>query len=94
MTQHFLVHQAGDSVGVAVTDIEPGTAATGRYQDDDAPTRITVTERVPLGHKIALADIAEGDRVIEYGVPIGRATKATRAGQLVHVHNLKGERWQ
>ncbi|GAB3056555.1 UxaA family hydrolase [Monashia sp. NPDC004114] len=94
MAQHFLVHQSGDSVGVAVTDIEPGTDASGRYQDDDARVQLIVTERVPLGHKIALADIAEGDRIIEYGVPIGRATQATVTGQLVHVHNLKGERWQ
>ena len=35
MSHQFLAHQAGDSVAVAVTDIEPGTHAKGRYQDDD-----------------------------------------------------------
>jgi (2R)-sulfolactate sulfo-lyase subunit alpha len=48
---------------------------------------------VPLGHKIALRDLAAGERVIKYGVPIGVATRDIRAGEHVHVHNLKGERW-
>jgi (2R)-sulfolactate sulfo-lyase subunit alpha len=93
MGQHFLVHQAGDDVGVAVTDIEPGTEASGRYQDDDSTITLAVSERIPLGHKIALAGIEAGAEIIEYGVAIGRATQPTAAGQLVHVHNLKGQRW-
>ena len=30
---------------------------------------------------------------MKYGVVIGRATQDIAAGDHVHVHNLKGERW-
>ena len=50
-------------------------------------------EPVPLGHKIALADVPAGGDVVEYGVVIGVATADIAKGQLVHIHNLKGRRW-
>jgi (2R)-sulfolactate sulfo-lyase subunit alpha len=90
--QSFLVHAPDDVVGVAVHDIEPGPAVPGRVQNG-GPVELAVLEPVPLGHKIALRDIAEGEQVVKYGVVIGRATKAIRAGEHVHVHNVKGERW-
>ena len=41
------------------------------------------------GHKYALRDIAEGENVIKYGMPIGHATKPIAKGEHVHVHNVK-----
>ncbi len=41
------------------------------------------------GHKYARRDIAEGEAVIKYGLPIGRATRAIAAGEHVHVHNVR-----
>ena len=41
------------------------------------------------GHKIALFDIAEGEDVIKYGYPIGRATCDIAKGDSVHSHNMK-----
>ena len=41
------------------------------------------------GHKYALRDIAEGENVIKYGMPIGHATCAIKKGENVHVHNVK-----
>ena len=41
------------------------------------------------GHKYALRDIAEGENVIKYGMPIGHATGLIRKGEHVHVHNVK-----
>ena len=43
---------------------------------------------VPAGHKIALADIKKGEKVIKYGYPIGVATEDIKAGDFVHTHNL------
>jgi (2R)-sulfolactate sulfo-lyase subunit alpha len=93
MPHHFLVHRAEDSVGVAVRDLAPGTAVPGRVQSSGQQLQVDVRDEVPLGHKVALRDIAVGDQVIEYGVAIGLATRGIRAGQHVHVHNLKGQRW-
>ena len=41
------------------------------------------------GHKYALRDIAEGENVIKYGMPIGHATCAIKKGEHVHVQNVK-----
>ena len=41
------------------------------------------------GHKYARRDIAEGENVIKYGMPIGHATCAIKKGEHVHVHNVK-----
>jgi (2R)-sulfolactate sulfo-lyase subunit alpha len=91
MHQSFLVHAPGDAVGVAVHDLAPGSVR-GRVQNG-GPLELDVLEPVPLGHKIALRDIDAGEQVVEYGAVIGRATTAIRAGEHVHVHNVKGERW-
>ena len=92
MHQSFLVHAADDAVGVAVHDISPGAAVPGRVQNG-GPLELDVLEPVPLGHKIALRDIAQDEQVVKYGVPIGRATRPIRAGEHVHVHNVTGVRW-
>ena len=41
------------------------------------------------GHKYALREIAEGENVIKYGMPIGHATCTIGKGEHVHVHNVK-----
>lgn len=93
MHQSFLVHVSDDVVGVAVQDIEPGPNVAGRVQNGGGDISLEAVDRIPLGHKIALRDIPQGEQVIKYGTAIGRATQDIRAGQHVHVHNLKGERW-
>ena len=49
---------------------------------------VIATEPVARAHKIALADLAPGQTVLKYGVPIGRATRAIPRGAWVHLHNL------
>jgi (2R)-sulfolactate sulfo-lyase subunit alpha len=88
----FLAHRADDDVAVAVRDAEPGEAA-GAYLDDSTRVVIAVRVPIPLGHKVALRDLAENDTVTEYGVPIGRTRCAITAGDLVHTHNLRSARW-
>ncbi len=44
-----------------------------------------------LGHKIAARDIASGEKIIKYGAPIGSATRDIRAGEHVHLHNIKSD---
>jgi (2R)-sulfolactate sulfo-lyase subunit alpha len=90
---HFLVHNEGDHVGVAVQDVEPGRRRAV-YLDSDRESEVDVTEPVPLGHKVALTDVDEGAAVVEYRVPIGLARRPVRSGQLVHVHNLRSGRWR
>jgi altronate hydrolase len=44
---------------------------------------------IPAGHKVALRPIAEGERIVKYGFPIGIATKPVAKGEWVHVHNVR-----
>jgi (2R)-sulfolactate sulfo-lyase subunit alpha len=89
----FLVHDAKDDVGVAVVDIDAGTKLSGKILSNNAPLEAASLEAIPLGHKIALRDFAVGDSVTKYDVIIGKVVRPIKAGQLVHVHNLKTKRW-
>lgn len=87
----FLAHRAGDLVGVAVRDLGPGLVQGG-YLTGPASVTVRLTEAVPLGHKLALADIAAGQEIIEYGQPVGIASTDIRQGEHVHVHNMRSAR--
>jgi altronate hydrolase len=47
------------------------------------------TEDIPPGHKIALVTLAKGRKILRYGEPIIRATRAIKKGEWVHVHNTQ-----
>ncbi len=89
----FLAHNEGDMVAVAVQDVAPGER-TVVYMDSDREMRLEALEAIPLGHKVALMDLAEGVEVIEYGVRVALTREPIKAGQLVHTHNVRSARWQ
>lgn len=76
-----------DSVAVAVEGLEAGES--GQCLGAGRGEGIEAGEAIPKGHKIALADIQAGTPVIKYGLPIGLAKTAIRAGAWVHSHNLE-----
>lgn len=53
---------------------------------------VELSASVQFGHKIALADLAEGDRIIKYDQTIGLATQDIATGDHVHTHNVTGAR--
>jgi (2R)-sulfolactate sulfo-lyase subunit alpha len=89
----FLVHDKKDSVGVAVVDVKAGQELTGRSLDTNETLKARATMDIPLGHKIALKDFKPGDTVYKYGTDIGRVVEPIKAGEHVHVHNVKTKRW-
>ena len=91
---HLLVHDRRDNVGVVVVEgVEAGTELLAVVTEDNSDFKITTQHDIPIGHKIALADFAEGDTAIKYGVDIGRIVQDTKKGEHVHTHNLKTKRW-
>ena len=44
---------------------------------------------IPAGHKLALRDIKAGENIVKYGFPVGVATKDIKAGEWVHIHNVR-----
>jgi (2R)-sulfolactate sulfo-lyase subunit alpha len=93
-TPHLLVHDHADNVGVVVVeDLTAGTEMLCVVTADDSSFRLTARQDVPIGHKIALKDLAEGDTAVKYGEDIGRIAAPIQTGEHVHVHNLKTKRW-
>ena len=94
MAQHkFLMHEKEDDVGVAVADIQKGEKVYGAFLHGDGRVETTARADIPLGHKIAVKAVKNGNFVIEYGEKIGKACTDINVGDWVHTHNLKGARW-
>lgn len=81
-----LVISARDNVATALEPLEPGT--TIRLGE----TTLSIRDRIPRGHKIALRPIARGDAVVKYGSAIGTASSDIAAGAHVHTHNVGSDR--
>jgi (2R)-sulfolactate sulfo-lyase subunit alpha len=90
----FIVHEAGDSVGVVVVEgVKAGQNLTGWVMAEDQTITIKVLNDIPIGHKIALQDLATGDTVMKYRTDIGRVVAPIKKGAHLHVHNVKTKRW-
>ena len=91
---HLLVHEHKDNVGVVVVEgLKAGTTMLGVVTADNSSFEIEAKADVPIGHKVALADLKDGDTAIKYGEDIGRFVADVERGGHVHVHNLKTKRW-
>ena len=90
----LLVHDHLDNVGVVVDEnLTAGRDILGVVTEDNSEIHAVCNQDVPIGHKIALRDLAVGDSVIKYGQDIGRVVAPIRRGDHVHTHNLKTKRW-
>jgi len=90
----FLVHSPEDNVGVVVVeDLKAGTKMLGVITENDTTIHVTAKHDIPIGHKVALKDLKEGDTVIKYGEDVGRMTGSAKQGEHVHVHNHRTKRW-
>ena len=69
---YITMHEC-DNVAIVAND--GGLAAGTRF-----PSGLTLVDKVPQGHKVALVDLAAGDPVRRYNVVIGRAARAIAAG--------------
>jgi altronate dehydratase small subunit len=76
-----------DNVATAKSPIKVGTLLTL-----SKGKKVMVIEEIPFGHKVALQRISAKGPVIKYGERIGRAIRKIEPGELVHIHNVEGER--
>jgi (2R)-sulfolactate sulfo-lyase subunit alpha len=91
---HFVLHDAHDSVAVVVVEgVKAGMQLNGWIMDEDKMTSVVAKQDIPIGHKVALRDMAVGDTVIKYGIDMGKVVKPITAGEHAHVHNIKTKRW-
>ncbi|MCU0520782.1 MAG: UxaA family hydrolase [Anaerolineae bacterium] len=80
-----------DNVATALSDLKAGESITVKL--DETTYSVILREDVAFGHKYALRDISSGSDVLKYGLPIGTALHDIRAGDWVHVHNCRSERF-
>jgi altronate hydrolase len=67
-----------DNVVVALKPLSAGSMVSGISLNDDIPAR----------HKVAISSISEGEVIIKYGYPIGKAKCDISPGDHVHNHNI------
>jgi altronate hydrolase len=70
----------GDSVVIARSTLLPGTPVE---------SGVTVSSRIPAGHKIAVRPIATAEPIRRYGQIIGFASQPIAPGEHVHVQNCE-----
>ncbi len=76
--QDLLVLAQSDNVGVALRVLGKS----------DVLGDLSIVGSIPKGHKVALAPINPGERVLKYAQTIGVAREPIAAGEHVHTHNL------
>lgn len=74
---------ARDNVAVALDNLQAGTII------DQEDLSLTLTSDIGQAHKVALADIQDGEDIIKYGQPIGHATVPISKGGRVDESNTK-----
>lgn len=62
-----------DNVAVALCELKAGEQICGTVLKED----------IPAGHKIALADMKEGENVVKYGFPSGHVTRDVESGRKI-----------
>lgn len=90
----LLVHDKKDNVGVVVVEgLSAGTEMLCVVTEDNSDFTLASSADIPIGHKVAVVDMSEGDTAIKYGEDIGKIIAPIKKGEHVHVHNLKTKRW-
>jgi altronate dehydratase small subunit len=90
MRRQAIAIKKEDNVATAICDIDAEQAAAVGIEEENLT--ITVHQAIPLGHKLALRLIRNGDDILKYGTVIGRATQEIQPGEHVHVHNVESTR--
>ena len=91
---HCVLHDAHDTVAVVVVeDVKAGMDLNAWIMDEDRTVSLQARQDIPIGHKVALKDMAVGDTVLKYGIDMGKVVAPIKAGEHAHVHNLKTKRW-
>ena len=69
----LIIHDEKDNVGVVVIETtKKGQECNAWIMENDKTVNVSSINEVPLGHKIALQDLKEGDTILKYGHDIGR----------------------
>ena len=86
----IIIHDEKDNVGVVVIEkITPNQDCNCWIMENDKSAKIQSKSEIPLGHKIAMLDLKEGDTILKYDHDIGKVVKNIKRGENVNVRNVK-----
>ena len=85
-----VVMKASDNVATCLSGLKAGEKAVVTV--DGKKKSVVLRDDIPFGHKVALADIEAGGRVLKYAEVIGVASQPITAGEHVHTHNVESIR--
>jgi altronate dehydratase small subunit len=74
-----------DNVVTMVSDVQKDRPIIYKVNSDTK--ELNALENIPYGHKVAIADIRQGEPIFKYGEVVGRARTDIRRGQWVHTNN-------
>jgi altronate dehydratase small subunit len=78
-----------DNVATVTSNVSSGEIVEVVSHKGTVILRPKAVDAIRFGHKIALADLEKGDRVIKYGETIGLASMSIGVGAWVHTHNAE-----
>ncbi|MCC4831818.1 UxaA family hydrolase [Shewanella sp. 10N.7] len=85
INKHFVLLNEADNVFVCCKELRVGESIALEGADT------VMTSDITVGHKIARKQIAQGEKIIKYGVSIGSATQDIAFGEHTHMHNMKSD---
>jgi hypothetical protein len=88
--QAIVIHPS-DDVATALTELKAG--ARVQVEVMGRLLEVTLRDDIAFGHKFALHDMNPGDQILKYGMPILKAQQPIGAGEWVHTHNGRSDRW-
>ncbi|TVR59199.1 MAG: altronate dehydratase [Spirochaetaceae bacterium] len=74
----IILHEEKDNVAIALRDLTIGEAVRG----------VSLVEKIPRYHKVAIDGVEPESPVLKYGQIIGYATQRIEPGAWVHSHNM------
>lgn len=77
-----------DNVATVIKKTSGGDVLTIANAQMEEIGEITATDDIPFAHKISLADLRVGEKIIKYGEVIGKASADIARGNYVHIHNV------
>lgn len=76
---------ASDNICVATRKLDAGTNVKCNG------SQFVLQTDVALGAKLALVDLAAGNKVVKFGKPIGTLKADVKMGEYIHTHNLNSD---
>ena len=59
--------------------------------ENDSTVSIQSIDEIPLGHKIAMIDLKEGDTILKYGHDIGKVVNQLKGEHVQQCENKSGK---